>query len=102
MLGDAGEAGNAGAEKKAPESLEIGRIVPMYESIGQARLTPRWFRRVIRTALENLTPDLPAPLPAVIRSRLGLVTPQEALWNVHWPAPGERVNDLQSWRTPAH
>src|SRR6266849_6172394 len=102
MLGDAGEAGNAGAEKKASESLEIGRIVPIYESIGQARLTPHWFRRVIRTALENLTPDLPEPIPAVIRSRLGLVTPQEALWKVHWPEPGESVNDLQSWRTPAH
>ena len=102
MLGDPGEAGGDGAEKKAAESLEIGRIVPIYESIGQARLTPRWFRRAIRTALESLTPDLPEPIPAVIRSRLRMISPQEALWKVHWPEPGESLNDLQSWRTPAH
>jgi ATP-dependent DNA helicase RecG len=103
MLGDPAEEGSdAGAEKKASESLEIGRIVPIYESIGQARLTPRWFRRVIRTALESLTPDLPEPIPAAIRSRLGLVSPQEALWKVHWPEPGESLHDLQSSRTQAH
>ncbi len=103
MLGDPAEAGSdTGEEKKAAESLEIGRIVPIYESIGQARLTPRWFRRVIRTALESLTPDLPEPIPAAIRSRLGLVSPQQALWKVHWPEPGESLQDLQSWRTPAH
>src|SRR6266853_1610635 len=103
MLGDPGEAGSDdGAEKKAAESLEIGRIVPIYESIGQARLTPRWFRRVIRTALESLTPDLPEPIPAAIRAHLGLVSPQEAFWKVHWPEPGESLQDLQSWRTPPH
>src|SRR5271169_426083 len=102
MLGDPGEGGDNGAEKKAAESLEIGRIVPIYESIGQGRLTPRWFRKAIRTALDNLTPDLPEPIPAVVRSRMGLVSPRAALWNVHWPEPGESLQDLQSSRTPAH
>jgi len=64
MLGDAGEDGStADAEKKVAESLEIGRIVPIYESIGQGNLTPRWFRRAIRTALDNLTPILPSRFP---------------------------------------
>src|SRR5579863_7641221 len=49
LLGDSVD--EAGADKKAAESLEIGRIVPIYESIGQGKLTPRWFRRVLRTAL---------------------------------------------------
>src|SRR5271169_6581343 len=95
---DSGEngAGNA-AEKKAAESLEIGRIVPIYEAIG--RLTPRWFRRAIRTALDNLTPD---PIPAAVRAHLGLISPRAALWNVHWPEPGESFDNLQSSRTPAH
>ena len=62
IIADAGDGDN-GAEKKAAESLEIGRIVPIYEAIG--RLTPRWFRRIIRTALDHLTPDLPDPIPAV-------------------------------------
>ena len=102
VLGEAGDGDSNGAEKKAAESLEIGRIVPIYESIGQGRLTPRWFRRAIRTALDNLTPELPEPIPAVVRGRLGLISPRAALWNVHWPEPGESFKDLQSSRTPAH
>ena len=102
MLGEPGEGGDDGAEKKAAESLEIGRIVPIYESIGQGRLTPRWFRKVIRTALDNLTPDLSEPIPAIVRSRMGLVSARAALWNVHWPEPGESLQDLQTSRTPAH
>jgi ATP-dependent DNA helicase RecG len=100
MLGDAGDSGENGAEKKAAESLEIGRIVPIYEAIG--RLTPRWFRRAIRTALDNLTPELADPIPAAVRAHLGLISPREALWNVHWPEPGESFENLQSSRTPAH
>lgn len=99
VLGDPGGSEN-GAEKKVAESLEIGRIVPIYEATG--RLTPRWFRRAIHTALENLNPDLPDPIPAAVRSHLGLVSPRTALWNVHWPEPGESLEQLQSFRTPAH
>jgi ATP-dependent DNA helicase RecG len=101
MLGDSGDGEN-GAEKKAAESLEVGRIVPIYESAGQGKLTPRWFRRAIRTALDNLPPDLPDPIPAIVRSRMGLISPRAALWNVHWPEPGESLQDLQASRTPAH
>jgi ATP-dependent DNA helicase RecG len=102
LLGDASDTGENGAEKKAAESLEIGRIVPIYESTGQGRLTPRWFRRAIRTALDNLTPELTDPIPAAVRAHLGLISPRAALWNVHWPEPGESFDDLQSSRTPAH
>jgi ATP-dependent DNA helicase RecG len=102
ILGEAGEEGSNSAEKKAAESLEIGRIVPIYESAGQGRLTPRWFRRIIRTALDNLTPDLPEPIPAAVRAHLGLISPREALWKVHWPEAGESLEDLQSSRTAAH
>ncbi|MGD0759732.1 MAG: DEAD/DEAH box helicase, partial [Candidatus Sulfotelmatobacter sp.] len=91
-----------GPAKKAAESLEIGRIVPIYESVGQARLTPRWFRRILRTALENLNPDLPEVIPAIVRKRLALISPREAFWKVHWPDAGESLQDLQSSRTPAH
>jgi ATP-dependent DNA helicase RecG len=90
------------AEQKAAESLEIGRIVPIYESAGQGKLTPRWFRRIIHSALENLTPESPEAIPANVRKRLNLVPSREALWKVHWPDAGESLNDLQSSRTPAH
>src|ERR1700686_414650 len=45
MLGDSG--GGDGADDKAASSLEVGRIVPIYESAGQGRVTAGWFRRVI-------------------------------------------------------
>ncbi len=99
ILVDPGDAGENGADRKAAESLEVGRIVPIYEATG--RLTPRWFRRAIRTALDNLTPELPDAIPAMVRNHVALVAPRAALWNVHWPEPGESLNDLQSFRTPA-
>src|SRR5579871_4582704 len=102
ILGDPGDGGESQADQKAAASLEIGRIVPIYESAGQGKLTPRWFRRAIRTALANLTPDLADAIPAAVRGRMGLVSPRTALWNVHWPEPGESFQDLQSSRTPAH
>ncbi len=97
-----GEASSDGADDKAATSLEVGRIVPIYESAGQGRVTARWFRRVIRTALDDLTPDLAETIPAAVRERLALVSPREALWKVHWPEAGESLADLQSSRTPAH
>jgi ATP-dependent DNA helicase RecG len=103
ILSDSSDDGSADdAEKKMAESLEIGRIVPIYESTGQGKLTARWFRRVIRTALENLPPELPDPIPVAVRQHLSLIPPREALWKVHWPEPGESFEDLQTARTPAH
>jgi ATP-dependent DNA helicase RecG len=91
-----------GTEQKVAESLEIGRIVPIYESAGQGRLTSRWFRRIIHGVLENLTPELPETIPAAVRKRLNLAPSREALWKVHWPDAGESLQDLQASRTPAH
>jgi ATP-dependent DNA helicase RecG len=97
-----GEGDAEEADKKAASSLEIGRIVPIYESAGQGRLTSKWFRRIIHGALENLTPELPEPVPSAIRARLKLISPREALWKVHWPDAGESMQALMNRRTPAH
>src|ERR1700723_859404 len=103
IIGEASEDGGSdSAEQKLAASLEIGRIVPIYESAGQGRLTSRWFRRIIHTALENLPADLPDPIPAAVRRHLNLISPREALQKVHWPELGESIQDLQSSRTPAH
>ncbi len=101
ILGDASEDAEGG-DQKAASSLEVGRIVPIYESAGQGRLTPRWFRRIIHNVLENLPPQLPDPIPAAVRRHLGLIPPREAMRKVHWPDPGESFQDLQASRTPAH
>lgn len=103
IIGEASDDnGSDAAEQKLAASLEIGRIVPIYESAGQGRLTSRWFRRIIHTALENLPADLPDPIPAMVRRDQNLISPREALQKVHWPEPGESIQDLQSSRTPAH
>jgi len=103
IIGEASDDnGSDAAELKLAASLEIGRIVPIYESAGQGRLSSRWFRRIIHEALENLPANLPDPIPAVVRRHLNLISPREALQKVHWPEPGEIMQDLQSSRTPAH
>ena len=103
ILGNgSGDDGAETAEEKLAASLEVGRIVPIYESAGQGRLTPRWFRRIIRSALDKLPPDVADPIPAMVRTHVGLMPPREALWKVHWPEPGTSLDDLQSSRTPAH
>ena len=89
-------------EKKLAQSLEIGRIVPIYESAGQGRLTSRWFRRVVHGALENLTPELAEGIPSAVRKHLDLLSPRQALQRVHWPDEGESIRDLAAFRTPAH
>lgn len=97
-----GEASGNSAEDNAAASLEVGRIVPIYESAGQGRVTTRWFRRAVRTALEALTPEIAETIPAAVRARLALLSEREALWKVHWPEAGESFEALQSARTPAH
>ena len=81
-------------------SLEVGRIVPIYEGTG--RLTTRWFRRIIHSALEAIDPNLPDAIPAAIRGRLGLIPRFEAFRHAHWPDAGESFAALQTARTPAH
>jgi ATP-dependent DNA helicase RecG len=98
---EAENAGDDGSEARSKwHSLEVGRIVPIYEGTG--KLTTRWFRRIIHSALEALDPNLPDAVPAAIRGRLGLVPRFEAFWRAHWPDAGESFAALQTARTPAH
>jgi len=94
--------GGESAEEKAAMSLEIGRIVPIYESASGGKLTPRWFRHVIHSVLEQLPPELPETIPAAIRGRLSLAPRMQAFWQAHWPEPETRLSDLTSARTAAH
>ncbi|MGC2323455.1 MAG: ATP-dependent DNA helicase RecG [Terriglobales bacterium] len=102
LSGPTMDAEEKSAEELPSESLEIGRIVPIYESAAYGRLSPRWFRRVVHRALEDLTPDLPDGIPRAIRERLELIPRREAFRLAHFPEPGTRFEDLQSARTPAH
>jgi ATP-dependent DNA helicase RecG len=94
--------GKTDTEGTANTALEVGRIVPIYESAMQGRLSSRWFRKILRAALENLPAETPDAVPACVRGRMGLIPFVEALWKVHWPDPGESFDALQKARTPAH
>jgi ATP-dependent DNA helicase RecG len=96
------EGGEDGTDAGAGESLETGRIVPVYETAGHGKLTSRWFRRVIHGVLESLEPEIADGIPDSIRRRLQLMPRREAFWRAHWPEAGERFADLQNARTPAH
>jgi len=112
-------------------SLEIGRIVPVYESLGGttpwgAKLTSKWTRQVIWSVFEELTAGAAAEsggpssrassvrvgcpplggveetLPPALLVRLKLPTRLAALRAVHFPEAGTPMLDLMSSTTPAH
>lgn len=84
------------------ESLEVGRIVPIYESTASGKLTSRWFRRTIYRALENLAPELPDGLPELLCKRLDLIDRRAAFQQAHFPPEGESFAALENHATPAH
>jgi ATP-dependent DNA helicase RecG len=84
------------------ESLEVGRIVPIYESAANGKLTSRWFRRIVHTALQNLAPEIPDGMPPALCQRLNLLDRRAAFQQVHFPPVGESFVDLQDHRTPGH
>ncbi|MGC9157832.1 MAG: ATP-dependent DNA helicase RecG [Terracidiphilus sp.] len=82
--------------------LEIGRITPVYESLGGARLASRWQRRVIFHLLERLRGGVPECLPSRMLERLGLPGRETALREAHFPPEGTSFEQLQGFSTPAH
>ncbi len=90
--------------------LEMGRIVPVYESLGGktpwgAKLTSRWLRRVMWTVFKELLEngaEADETLPTSLRERLGLPGRMESLQGLHFPAAGTVMTELMSARTPAH
>ncbi len=94
--------------------LEMGRIVPVYESLGAktawgAKLTSRWTRRILWTIfkdLEEATAPNPEPgndtLPTTLLNRLQLPSRLTALRDLHFPAAGTSMDELTAARTPAH
>ncbi|MES2391893.1 MAG: ATP-dependent DNA helicase RecG [Acidobacteriota bacterium] len=90
--------------------LEMGRIVPVYESLGGktpwgAKLTSRWLRRVMWTVFRELAENgvnADETLPTALRERLNLPGRMEALQALHFPPAGTPMTELMSARTPAH
>jgi ATP-dependent DNA helicase RecG len=83
-------------------SLEMGRITPIYESLGGSKLGPRWVRRQLFELLRELRGHIPETLPAVMLDRLGMPSRDTSLQQVHFPDAATSLSQLQSARTAAH
>jgi ATP-dependent DNA helicase RecG len=90
--------------------LEMGRIVPVYESLGGttpwgAKLTSKWTRRVMWSVFEEFTEtgvEAEETLPPPLRERLRLPGRMDSLKALHFPAAGTPMAELQNATTPAH
>lgn len=82
--------------------LEVGRITPVYESLGGARLASRWQRKVIFNLLDSMRGNVPECLPELMLARLNMPDRETALREVHFPPEGTSLTQLQSSATPAH
>jgi ATP-dependent DNA helicase RecG len=82
--------------------LEVGRITPVYESLGGSRLASRWQRKVIFNLLEGMRGAVAESLPCAMLERLDLPNRESALREVHFPPEGTSFAELQSATTPAH
>ena len=80
------------------DSIEMGRIVPVYESIKSC--SSRILRRAIHRCLLELR-QLPEILPNTIVARHNLTNRKTALNESHFPPETNCLEDLSNRRTPA-
>ena len=83
--------------------LEVGRITPVYESLGGSRLASRWQRKVIFDLLEAHARRR-ARVPAAGDARPArYARPRNgACARFTFPPEGTRMTELQAFGTPAH
>src|SRR5581483_7362882 len=86
--------------ERLENSVEIGRIVPVYEAIG--KLNSRWFRNTMHRVLKELSREIPDGIPAVVRDEMNLISRRQAFEQAHFPPVGESFADLEKRNTPAH
>src|SRR5687767_2319141 len=98
LRGDAPPDAAAPAEVE-DDTLHTGRIVPVYEKTGH--LTTKMQRVLVHHVLSQLPPDVPDPLPVDVRSRQRLIERRTALMEVHFPAAGTPIEDLNQFRSAA-
>src|SRR5262245_61236556 len=84
-------------ESLARGSLEMGRIVPVYEAIKGC--SSRVLRRVLHNVLQEV-PPLPEELPEEVVARLNLLDLRSALQEAHFPPPSVAVEALENARSP--
>jgi len=79
-------------------SLEVGRVVPIYESLG--KMGSRVLRRLMHTALAGLEGQVPDPLPPSVLRKNKLVARATALAQTHFPDQSQPFEQVCRFRTP--
>jgi len=106
---------SGGAADAEFSMLEVGRIVPVYESLGGttawgAKLGSKWLRRVVWALFDELEKQQASEsasqqietLPGAMRARLSFPDRLKALKAVHFPDAGTPIVELASATTPGH
>ena len=92
ILGD-GEAGGGSS------SIEMGRIVPVYEAIGALGTRP--LRRLVYSALQSADLTRDDPLPPSVTTRLRFSSRNDAVRRFHFPDSSDKVDTLNAFRSEA-
>jgi ATP-dependent DNA helicase RecG len=85
-------------EEDLHDSLEMGRIVPIYEAVKGC--SSRTLRRILYGLLQNIS-AIPETLPTNTRERRGLMLRAEAIREAHFPSAGTAMDLLACFQTPA-
>jgi ATP-dependent DNA helicase RecG len=92
-------------EDEETRLLEVGRITPVYESLGGPQLASRWQRKVIFRLIEKMQAAGPGAvaecLPVAMLKRLKMLDRGRALAEAHFPPEGTKAVELMEARTPA-
>jgi len=87
-------------EDDSLSSLDIGRVVPIYEEAGG--ITSRQFRRLISAALSQLEENIDDPLPDGIRETNGFPDLRTTLHHIHFPESSDDLTKLNHRDSPYH
>lgn len=93
------EISRSGLELRSPEyefaenpekGVHVGRLVPVYPLT--AKLSAKWMRRWVRSALELALAGVEEVVPEDILQRNGMMGAQEALGQIHFPESKDHLN----------
>jgi ATP-dependent DNA helicase RecG len=86
-------AAAADAQETTSESLNAGRLVPVYPLVDG--LNHKILRKAIRQALNQALEGIEDPIPPAILKRFGLVNLQTALEHIHFPVSHNAAQDAR-------
>jgi ATP-dependent DNA helicase RecG len=101
IVQDASEAdeGDPDPQAVSDRSLEIGRVVPIYQAIGA--MGTRVLRRRIWSALTEVGGGISETLPPSVVQRNNFLPRSAALAQTHFPEKSDHLNKLHEFRSPA-